>query len=137
MACLYQYRFSIQRLRQVKKEHIINKVWSSQCFICSDSSVNKHFMSYINLFTVNKLFEFAVECIPAIRNIAEIIEVQILTCITAVAELKIKSFMDTCGVVFHPSLCFKWNSFFSLAWFSWNPQKMEDKKMLTRKANIN
>ena len=49
-----------------------------------------------------KLFEFAVEWIPAIKNKAEVSSVQKITCITAMADKKIISvFCVPGGKVLH------------------------------------
>ena len=49
-----------------------------------------------------KLFEFAVEWIPAIKNKAEVSSVQKITCITAMADKKIISvFCVSGGKVLH------------------------------------
>ena len=53
-----------------------------------------------------KLFEFAVEWIPAIRNKAELSSVQKITCITAMADKKIISvFCVSGGIVLPTSVC--------------------------------
>ena len=53
-----------------------------------------------------KLFEFAVEWIPAIRNKAELSSVQKITFITAIADKKIISvFYVSGGIVLATSVC--------------------------------
>ena len=49
-----------------------------------------------------KIFEFAVEWIPAIRNKAEIIFSSKITCITAIADKKIISVFCVSGVLCCP-----------------------------------
>ena len=50
-----------------------------------------------------KLFEFAVEWIPAIRNKAELPSVQKITCITAMADKKIISIFCVSGGIVLPT----------------------------------
>ena len=50
-----------------------------------------------------KLFEFAVEWIPAIRNKAELSSVQKITCITAMADKKIISVFCVSGGIVLPT----------------------------------
>ena len=49
-----------------------------------------------------KLFEFAVEWIPAIRNKAELSSVQKITCITAMSDKKIISVFFASGSIVLP-----------------------------------
>ena len=52
---------------------------------------------------VYKLFEFAVEWIPAIGNKAELSSVKKITCITAIADNKIMSVFYVSGTLRVPS----------------------------------
>ena len=66
-----------------------------------------------------KLFEFAVEWIPTIRNKAELSSVQKFTCITAMADKRIKVYSVCLGVLcFPPKSVVQIKYLFSSAWLS-------------------
>ena len=85
------------------------KVWCLKCFICTDSSDKQSaFDGIIESYylLVYKLFEFAGEWIPAIRNKAELFSIKKITFFTAIADKKIISvFCVYGGIVLPTSVC--------------------------------